>query len=477
MWFLHQLDPHNPVYNTYRAWRLKGVLNLEALRKALQAVVTRHEVLRLAIQVVDGQPYQVTNEAWTFQFPCIDLRTYSSQPPELTSKEIVRQEAQRPFDLSQDPLFRVKLLRLNEEDHVLLINLQHMISDGWSFGVLHREISTLYEAFETGDISPLPELPLQYGDYALWQKEWFQGTRLEKLLSYWKPNLSNLPTLQMPTDRPRPSKTTYKGARLGFTIGKSLTAQLKELSQREHVTLFMTLLACFKILLCRYSSQEDIVVGTPIHNRMLREVEPLIGMFVNTLVLRSDLSGNPSFRDLLHRVRNTCLGAYDHQALPFDKLVDELQPERDLSRNPMFQVALAYQNTPDQFFELPGLTVDPFETSSVGPFQNGNDTSRFDLTLTLLEMGEEIQGMLEYSTDLFDSTTIRRMVSHFQILVEGVVQDPNQRIAHLPLMTEEERQELVRGGDGLRCDYPIHQSIPQLFEAQVERTPELARVR
>ena len=418
LWFLDQIDPKNPVYNSYRAWRLCGSLNREALRKAFETIVARHEVLRAVIQVVDGKACQVTNKEWAFQFPCIDLRTYSSQLLELTSKEITYQESKTPFDLSQGPLFRAKLLRLDDEDHVLLISMHHIISDGWSFGILHREIGTLYEAFENGDSSPSPELPLQFGDYALWQKEWFQGTRLDKLLSYWKPQLSNLTPLHLPTDHPRPSKSTYKGSRLGFTIGKGMTTKLKDLSQHERVTLFMTLVACFKILLYRYSGQEDIVVGIPIHNRKYREVEPLIGMFVNTLVLRSDLSGNPSFRELLQRVRDTSLGAYEHQALPFDKLVAELQPERDASRNPLFQVALVYQDTSDQPFELPGLTIDPFETSSVGPFQNGNDTSKFDLTLTLCEMDGEIQGMMEYSTDLFEAGTIRRMVNHFHTLLE-----------------------------------------------------------
>jgi len=308
MWFLQQLDPTSPVYNTYRTWRVRGALNVEALQKAFETIVARHEVLRAVIQVIDGKACQITNVEWTFPFPCLDLREYSSEAPEIVAKEITRQEAKTPFDLSQGPLFRATLLRLDDEDHVVLISMHHIITDGWSFGVLYREISVLYQAFEGGGSSPLPDLPLQYGDYALWQQDFIQGTRLEKLFTYWSRQLSHLTPLQLPTDRIRSSMPSFKGERQGFSIGKALTAKLKGWYQQEGVTLFTTLLTCFNILLFRYSGQADIAVGTVKHNRMYQEVEPLIGMFMNTLVLRSDLSDNPSFRELLQRVRNTCLG-------------------------------------------------------------------------------------------------------------------------------------------------------------------------
>jgi hypothetical protein len=434
MWFLQQLDPTSPVYNTYHTSRVRSALNVAALRKAFETIVARHEVLRAIIQVIDGKPCQITNEEWTYEFPCIDLREYSSEAPEGVAREIARQEAKTPFDLSQGPLFRAKLLRLDDEDHVLLVSMHHIISDGWPFGVLHREIRVLYQAFDSGGSSPLPALPLQYGDYAFWQHDFIQGTRLEKLLKYWSRQLSHLTPLELPTDRIRPSMPTLKGGRQRFSIGKVLTARLKGWYQEEGVTLFTTLLPCFKVLLFRYSGQADIAVGTAIHSRMYKEIEPLIGMFVNTLVLRSDLSGNPSFRELLQRVRNTCKDAFANQELPFDKLVDVLQPERDMSRNPLFQAAIVFQNTSDQFLELPGLAVSPFESSSTGPSQLGNDTSKFDLTLTLRESDGEIHGMMEYSTDLFDSTTIRRMVAHFQALIEGVVEDPAQRLSRISLL-------------------------------------------
>ena len=411
-----------------------------------------------------------------FSFHCIDLRENSSEAPEIVAREITRQEAKTPFDLSQGPLFRARLLRLDDEDHVLLISVHHIITDGWSFGVLYREISALYQAFEAGGSSPLPDLPLQYGDYAIWQHDFIRGSRQEKLLTYWRRQLSHLSPLQLPTDRIRSSMPTYKGEREGFSIGKALTAELKGWYQQEGVTLFTALLTCFNVLLFRYSGQADITVGTVKHNRLYKEIEPLIGMFMNTLVLRSDLSANPSFRELLQRVRNTCKDAFAHQELPFDRLVDELQPEREMSRNPLFQVAITYQNTPGQLLELPGLAISPFESSDIGPYQSGNDTAKFDLTLTLLESDGEIQGMMEYSTDLFDRATIRRMVGHLQTLIEAVVADPDQRIGEIPLLRENERREMMVMGYGPKRAYPENQCIQQLFAQQVAQRPQAVAV-
>lgn len=359
MWFLQQLDPASPVYNTYRTWRVRGALNVAALRKTFETIVARHEVLSGVIKVIDGKACQIINEEGSFQFPRIDLRESSSEDSETVAREITRQESKTPFDLSQGPLFRAKLLRLDDEDHVLLISVHHIITDGWSFGVLYREIRELYQAFDGGGSSPLPALPLQYGDYAVWQHDHIRGARQEKLLGYWSKQLSRLTPLQLPTDRTRSSMPTYKGEREGFTIGKALTAELKSWYQKEGVTLFTALLTCLNVLLFRYSGRTDITVGTVKHNRLYKEIEPLIGMFMNTLVLRSDLSANPSFRELLQRVRTTCKDAFAHQELPFDRLVDELQPEREMSRNPLFQVAISYQNTPGQLLELPGLAVSP----------------------------------------------------------------------------------------------------------------------
>jgi amino acid adenylation domain-containing protein len=476
MWFLQQLDPACPVYNTYRIWRVRGALNVADLRKAFETIVERHEVLRGVIQVIDGKAYQVTNEEGTFQFPCIDLRESASRDPETAAREISRQEAKAPFDLSRGPLFRAKLLQLDDEEHVLLISVHHIITDGWSFGVLYREISTLYQAFDGGDSSPLPDLPIQYGDYAIWQHDFIRGPHQEELLTYWKRQLSHLSPLQLPTDRIRSSMPTYKGEREGFSIGRALTAELKSRYQKEGVTLFTALLTCFNVLLFRYTGQADITVGTVKHNRLYKEIEPLIGMFMNTLVLRSDLSANPSFRELLQRVRKTCKDAFAHQELPFDRLVDVLQPEREMSRNPLFQVAISYQNTPGNLLELPGLAVSPFEASDIGPYQSGNDTAKLDLTLTLLESDDDIQGMMEYSTDLFDRATIRRMVDHFQTLIEEVVANPDQRISEIPLLRDNERREMMLMGSGPKRAYPEDQCFQQLFAQQVAQRPQAVAV-
>ena len=284
MWFLQQLDPDSPVYNIYWIWRVRGALNVAALGKAFETIVERQEVLRGVIQVIDGKAYQVTNEEWAFQFPCSDLRESACKDPETAAREISRQEAKTPFDLSRGPLFRAKLLRLGDEDHVLLIIVHHIITDGWSFGVLYREISALYQAFEGRSSSPLPDLPIQYGDYAIWQHDFIRGARQEELLSYWRRQLSHLSPLQLPTDRIRSSMPTYKGEREGFSIGRALTAELKIWYQKEGVTLFTALLTCFNVLLFRYTGQADITVGTVKHNRLYKEIEPLIGMFMNSLV-------------------------------------------------------------------------------------------------------------------------------------------------------------------------------------------------
>jgi len=329
LWFLDQLEPNSSVYNVSRAWRLTGRLNVDALRRAIEAIINRHEVLRSTFTVVNGEPFQVVVPASSVPLSFVDLQALSS--PEREAEELALREGKLPFDLARGPLFRVKLLRLAEEDHVLLLNLHHIVTDGWSFGVLHRELDALYEAFSVGKPSPLPDLQFQYSDYALWQRGWLQGDTLEKQLTYWKRQLAGLPVLELPIDRQRPPVQSHQGARERFRLSPTLTAQLRLLSQREGATLFMTLLAAVKTLLFRYTGQDDIVVGAPIANRTSAEIEPLIGMFVNTLVLRTDLSGDPNFRELLGRVRDVAFGAYAHQDLPFEKLVEELQAERDIN--------------------------------------------------------------------------------------------------------------------------------------------------
>ena len=397
----------------------------------------------------------------------------STELPEATEEfEVQRlavQEAQRPFDLTQDLLLRTTLLRLNREEHVLLLTMHHIVSDAWSMKVLSGELLALYEAFDEDKTVQLLNLSIQYADFAVWQREWLQAERLESQLAYWKQQLGgSLSVLNLPTDHPRPAVQTFQGVRHTLALSRELAAKLKALSRQENATLFMTLLVAFKVLLYRYSGQPDIVVGSPIANRNRSEIEGLIGFFVNTLVLRTDLSGNPTVRELLGRVREITLGAYAHQDMPFEKLVKELQPERDLSRNPLFQVMFAFADTENQFLKLPGLRINPLE---VDP-----GTAKFDLTLSLTEDADSLRGWFEYNTDLFTAATIKRMAGHFQTLLEGIVANPDVAISLLPLLTETERHQILVEWNNTTIDYPQEQCIHQLFEAQVERTPDAVAV-
>src|SRR3990172_5937896 len=469
LWFLDQIEPNTPLYNIPTAVRLSGALNIEALQKTLDAIVARHEVLRTTFVSVDGGPVQVIAESRSVEMSVIDLSEWPKAEQGAEVQHLLDEEAKRPFNLSQDLMLRATLLRLGEQDHVLLLVMHHIASDGWSMGVLFRELSALYGAFSSGGPSPLPELPIQYADFAHWQRQWLQGEVLESQLSYWKKQLNgSLPVLELPTDHPRPPVQTFLGAWQSLVLPKALSESLKALSRQEGVTLFMTLLGAFQTLLHRYASQDDVVVGTPVANRNRAEIEGLIGFFVNTLVMRTDLSGNPSFRELLAQVREVALGAYAHQDLPFEKLVEELHPKRDLSRNPLFQVGFVLQNAGRQALELLGLTLNPLEV--------GSGTAKFDLTLSMVEGAEGLRGTLEYNTDLFDAATVTRMLGHYQRLLEGIVANPEQRISDLPLLTEAERKQLLVEWNGTKADYPKDKCIHELFEAQVERTPEAIAV-
>jgi len=475
LWFLDQLVPGNPFYNVPAAVRLTGQLDLMALKQAFNQIVHRHEALRTNFVKVDGQPTQIISANVNVFLPLVDLRHLPAKERQLAAGQIATESAQRPFNLATDPLLRVKLLQLDETEYVLLLNLHHIVSDGWSLGVLMRELGTLYTAFRANQSSPLPQLPIQYADFAHWQREWLQGEVLSSQLSYWRSQLADLPILNLPIDRPRPAVQSYRGATHNLKLSKSLTASLEALSQQEGVTLFMTLLAAFQTLLHRYTGQEDIAVGSPIANRNHSELEALIGFFVNSLVLRVDLSDRPTFRELLGRVREVTLAAYDHQDLPFEKLVEELHPERDLSRNPLFQVVFALQNAPMQPLELPGLTLNPLKFDVA--------TTRFDLELHLWECGHGLSGLWEelseglsgfvaYNTDLFDSSTIARLITHFQTLLEGIIANPDARIAELPLLSAAERHQLLVEWNQTHCHYPDNLCIHQLFEAQAARSPD-----
>jgi amino acid adenylation domain-containing protein/non-ribosomal peptide synthase protein (TIGR01720 family) len=467
LWFLHQLDPDDTSYTMPAAVRLQGRLNVTALEQSLNAIVQRHEILRTQFVTIAGQPTQVILPTVTLPLAQVDLRSLSSLEQDAEVQKLALQETQLSFDLSQAPLLRSTLLQLAENDFVLLLTMHHIVSDGWSIGVFIEEIVQLYAAFSQGQSSPLSELPIKYGDFAAWQRQWLQGEVLESQLAYWKQQLAgDLPVLELPSDRPRPAVQSFRGATQSFQLPPDLSTALTTFSQQQGATLFMTLLTAFKTLLYRYTRQEDILVGSPIANRNRAELEGLIGCFVNTLVLRTDLSGNPSFQTVLKRVREVALGAYAHQDVPFEKLVDELQPDRDLSHNPLFQVMFVLQNAPMPTLELPELTLNTLEIDS--------ETATFDLTLTLVETPTGLSGTCEYSTDLFEPETIARMLGHFQTLLQGIITNPKQQISELPLLTEAEQQQLIGWGNRNKIlvtrnnDLCIHQS----FEAQVKRTPD-----
>jgi amino acid adenylation domain-containing protein len=469
LWFLHQWDSNTPLYNVARPFRLAGPLDVSALERSVNEIVRRHESLRTSFSMVDGQPVQVITPALTITVPVVDLSSIPEVEREAEALRLASEEARLPFDLSHGPLLRVTVLRLAEQEHCLLLTLHHIVSDGWSMSVLFRELSALYKALLTGKPSPLAELPIQYPDFAVWQRRWLQGEVLNRQLAYWKKKLADAPAaLELPTDRPRPPVQTYRGARQSLVLPKELNEALKTLSRRQGVTLFMTLLAAFQTLLYRYTGQDDIVVGSPIAGRNRKEIEGLIGFFVNTLVLRTDLSGDPSFRELLGRVRDGALDAYTHQELPFEKLVEELHPRRSLSHSPLFQVLFALQNVPTTGLQLAGLTVSGLKAD--------RETATFDLSLQIVEESNSLKGTIEYNTDLFDEATIGRMRGHFQTLLESIVADPDRRISDFSLLTESERHQLLVEWNDTRPEYPKDRCIQQLFEEQVERTPDAVAI-
>ncbi|WP_445243564.1 MULTISPECIES: amino acid adenylation domain-containing protein [unclassified Microcoleus] len=477
LWFIDQLEPGNPFYNLPAAVLLKGRLNVVVLERSFKEIVRRHEALRTTFTTVDGQPVQVVGQQFNFGLQVLDLQKLAKTEREEKVKQLAAEEASKPFDLTKGPLLRASLLQLEAEEYVLLLTLHHIIFDGWSIGVFLQELAALYEAFLMAKPSPLPELSIQYADFAIWQREWLAGdslrdsfaSRLQTQLNYWKKQLSGAPPLlELPADRPRPPAQTYRGAKESFLIPKTLTEALKKLSRQENVTLFMTLLAAFKTLLYRYTGQADIPVGSPIANRNRAEIQGLIGFFVNTLVLRTDLSGALTFRQLLDRIRKVSLEAYAHQDLPFEKLVEELQPDRNLSYNPLFQVAFVLQTAPVAAESIAGLNLTLLDVD--------NQTAKVDLTLYLEEKQEEIYGQFEYSTDLFDAATINRMAGHFITLLGGIAANPERRIEELPLLGEKERHQLLVEWNDTRADYSSDPCIHQLFEAQVERTPDAIAV-
>ena len=446
LWLLEQLQPGSLAYTMPGALHFVGSLNVAALEQALNEIVRRHEALRTTFGVVDGQAVQVIAPSLTMKLPVMNLEELSEVERSQHVQQFVTRWSQQPFDLTQGPLLRWMLLQLNQQEHLLVLNVHHIVTDGWSVGVFFRELTTLYHAYSQGQPSPLPELSIQYADFAVWQRQWLQGDILETQLTYWKRQLGTIPpVLKLSSDRPlgggkanRSSTSSSAGKKHSFALSSTLTEALKTLSQQEGVTLFMTLLAAFKIWLHCYSQQEDIAVGSPIANRNRCETEELIGFFVNTLVLRTALSGNPTFQDVLKRVREVALGAYAHQDLPFEKLVGELQPERNLGNNPLFQVWFVLQNTPMPTVELPGLTLNSLEVET--------GVARYDLKLDLTETATGLIGFFEYKTDIFEASTIARMTQFYETLLITVVEHPNIPLNELIeiLRNTEKQQQLAQ---------------------------------
>nr|QEO74665.1 condensation domain-containing protein [uncultured bacterium] len=470
LWFLDQLEPGSPFYNIPAAVRLKGRLDAPALERSLNEVVRRHEVLRTTFGSDGGQPLQFVVSEMSLALTANDLRGLPDAAREVEAERLASEEVRRPFDLRKGPLLRPRLLRLGEEEHILLLTMHHIVSDGWSVGILIREVAALYEEYTAGRPAALPELAIQYADFAHWEREWLQGEVLEKYLSYWKRKLARpLPSLELPFDRPRPRVRGHRGARLHFTLPADLSEAVKAFARREQTTLFVTLLAAFKALLQRYTRQADIVVGSPTANRNQGETEPLIGFFVNTLVLRTDLSGDPSFRELLGRVRETVQEAYLHQELPFERLVEELRPERSLSQTPLFQVMFILQNAPTPPLELPRLTLSVYNVDS--------GTSKFDLTFSMQETGAGLSGTIEYDADLFDAATVEYLSQHFVTLLRSAADAPDAPVSTLELLPDDERRLLLANWNRqAQRRYP-EACIHELFEAQAARTPEAVAVR
>ncbi|HET8843378.1 MAG TPA: amino acid adenylation domain-containing protein, partial [Ktedonobacteraceae bacterium] len=469
LWFLHQLAPQSSAYNVPAAIRLTGTLDLAALSTSLATIVQRHEILRTIFVLDNGVPMQVVVAAQPLVPTYLDLSTLPATEQDAELHRLAFTTARQAFDLAQGPLLRVNLLCLSNNDHVLLMTLHHIICDGWSTGIFVRELAALYAAALRGEDADLPPLPIQYADYAVWQQEWLEGEQSMQQLAYWKQQLREIPAmLPLPVDRPRPAVQTFRGAVYPFEISPQLTEALRALELREGATTFMILLALFNVLLARYTQQKEIVVGSPTANRNRSEVEHLIGFFVNSLVLRTDLSGNPTFRQMLQRVRETVLQATDHQDLPFEHLVAALQPRRDPSRTPLFQVLFDLQTGLTSSLQLPGLEIQPLTTT--------NATAKFDLSLIIEETPRNLIGAIEYSTDLFNVETISRLALHYKRLLEEVVANPDQRINWLTLLPAAEQNQLLTTWNAPSMIHSHNGGLHSLFDIQASRNPEAIAV-
>jgi non-ribosomal peptide synthetase component F/acyl carrier protein len=469
LWFLDQLEPGSAQYNVPAAVRLAGRLDVGALDQALVAVLERHEILRTVFPTEKGRARQLILPEVSFALPVEDLGALSPSERDAHLGLEAKVEATTPFALAKGPLVRARLLRLSDDEHVLLFTLHHIVSDGWSLGILVREIAALYEAFAAGRPSPLPALPIQYADYAAWQRRYLDGEVLARQLVYWKKTLAGAPeALDLPTDRPRPPMQSFRGAQVRVSFPGTLARALSALARKEGATLYMTLLAAFQVLLARSTGQDDIVVGTPVANRTRTETEGLIGFLINTLVIRTELGEAPTFRDVLARVREAALGAYAHQDVPFERLVEELRPQRDLSRSPLFQVMFALQNTPLAPVRVTGLSLSGIQADSA--------SAKFDLTLTLEEGEDGLSGYFEYVTDLFDASTIERMAAHYRTLLEGIVASPTLPIGELPMLPKAEQRTVLVDWNPTELFYAREARLFDAFRENAARLGDKAAV-
>jgi amino acid adenylation domain-containing protein/FkbM family methyltransferase len=462
LWFLDQLERSSASYNMAGGLRLKGELNVTALERAINEILRRHEALRTTFKIINDSPVQEIAPELRLTLSLMELPTEEAE-------QYANREALQPFDMTTGPLFRAFLFKTAPKEFMLFIVMHHIVSDGWSLGIFSNELKDLYTAFSQGEESPMSELAVQYADYAYWQRQWLEGEVLEEQLNYWMEQLKGMrDVLELPTYRPRPPIQTYNGSVETFTIDQDMTYRINALGRQQGVSLFMTLYGAFALLLYRYTGQEDIVIGSPIANRNHKDTESLIGFFVNTLVLRTKLSGCPDFHELLNRVRTMTLDAYAYQDIPFERLVEVLSPERDMSHSPLFQIMFALQNAPEEEFELTGLEISTLELE--------NTISRFDLTLQMRETDHGLTGSFEYNTDLFHSTFIRHMIGHFKTLLEAVVENPGMRITELPIMPKAEREKIVFEWNQTEREFPQDKCIHQLFEEQVDKTPDTIAV-
>src|SRR6185312_6513217 len=460
-------------YNLTGGVRLAGSLEIAALAGALSGIVRRHESLRTRFVEENGEPQQVIAEPAPLPLPVLDLSSLAPAAREEEARRFATEEARRPFDLARGPLVRSALMRLGEREHALLVSMHHIVSDGWSMGIFVRELGELYRALAAGEPAILPELPIQYADFTVWQRQWLSGAVLEEQLAWWFGQLAGAPpVLELPLDRPRPAVQSYRGSHEHLALGSELEERLERKARNLGVTPFMILLAGFATLLSRYAGQDDVVVGVPIANRRRAELEDLIGFFANTLALRVDLAGDPTLGEQARRVRDVALGAYAHQEVPFERLMDELRPERDLSHAPVFQVMLAMQNLPASHLDLAGLTLSSFELDA--------RRTHFDLSLFLIPRPGTggLLARLDYSTDLFDAATIERMIGHLHRLLKGIAAEGSEdlRLSALPLMDEEEREQVLRQWNDTATAYPREATIPGLFAEQARRTPDALAV-